>query len=122
MSEPFATASINEPEGTIQKLQEQKAPPPAISSISPEDAVVLAPDFDLTVTGTGFTSTSVISFNAVDVPTTFVSATELTTTVASSTVADPQLVSVTVKNGAEVSNAAEFEFTAVARSSGKKRK
>lgn len=52
----------------------------AITSIEPPQAMVDTPLF-LTITGTGFTATSVVSFDGDPVPTTFVSETELNATV-----------------------------------------
>jgi trimeric autotransporter adhesin len=57
---------------------------PAITSLSPNNATVGAAQFTLTVTGSSFTSGSVIYWNNVSETTTFVSATSLTTTIPAS--------------------------------------
>ncbi|WP_177200953.1 IPT/TIG domain-containing protein [Roseateles sp. YR242] len=52
-------------------------PMPAISGLSPSTVLAGAGVTDITVTGRNFTSTSVVLFNDAQVPTTFVSATQL---------------------------------------------
>ena len=51
-----------------------------LSDIDPDAMVVGSGTFPLTVTGSGFTPDSVVVFDDADVPTEFVSATELTPT------------------------------------------
>ena len=84
---------------------------PVIDSLSPMSAVVGAADSTLTVTGEGFIDGSVVTIGGVDAATTFVSATEVTAPLASST-ATAGIVPVTVKNGTAASGPIDFEFTA----------
>lgn len=77
---------------------------PSITSLSPPSTTAGNPDLTLTVRGTGFLSTSVITFNGVDKATTFDSATgNLSATITASELASPRIVPVTVRNapGAE---------------------
>jgi len=80
---------------------------PTVTGISPITAVVGTP-VSLTVTGTGFTSTSVISFGG-PVATTFVSETELTAEVTAPAV--PGDVAVTVDTDGLVSEPVTFTVT-----------
>ena len=54
------------------------APPASIASISPEFATAGDPDFVMTVNGTNFKSGSVVQFDGISCPTTFISSTQLT--------------------------------------------
>jgi hypothetical protein len=56
-------------------------PAPVVSSLSPATAVAGSGAVALTVTGTGYLSSSVIQFNGAALPTTFLSATQLTATI-----------------------------------------
>ncbi len=58
-------------------------PTPYILSISPTKKNVIDPAFTLTINGENFTSSSIIYFGSLAVPTTYVSATKLTTQIAS---------------------------------------
>jgi len=85
---------------------------PAISSLTPNSAEVGDPSFLLHVHGTNFTSGSIIMFNGGEEPTTFVSATELTTAVNMSTVLVPSVVPVNVISAEGVmSDFLNFTFT-----------
>ena len=72
---------------------------PTLTSIDPTSAAIGDPDLTLTVTGTNFTDSSVIVFNGGDEATTFVSDTEVTTTVKPSTASTPGDYPVTVRQG-----------------------
>jgi len=87
-------------------------PLPTVGSLTPATAALGAAAFTLHVIGTGFTAGSVIQRNGGDVPTTFVSATELTTPVSmAGAVVGP--VPVSVRTGDYlVSNAVNFTVTA----------
>lgn len=74
----------------------------SLSSLTPPRAVVGAEDVALTVTGSGFITTSTIRFNGASLPTTFRSATELGATIPKSALLDAGNVSVTVTNGSDV--------------------
>jgi hypothetical protein len=99
----------------VQTLNKYMAehPTPVLSSLTPDTAVSGDPDFDLSCAGTYFTPDCLIMFGAVAEPTTFVSATELTTIVKPSLFA-PAVVPVTVRNGPMNSDAVDFTFTAAA--------
>ena len=73
-------------------------PPPTISSINPPSVVAGSPGFTLTVTGANFVSSSMLNFNGVSRPATFVSSTQLTTAIAASEIASPATIGVTVSN------------------------
>ncbi len=77
-------------------LEATVAPVPTLTSISPAQVTAGSPDFTLTATGTAFDQTSVIRVNGTARPTTFVSATQLTATIAAADVSVPGTVSITV--------------------------
>jgi photosystem II stability/assembly factor-like uncharacterized protein len=80
-------------------------------SISPSSAVAGSKATKLTVTGTNFSSTSLVRWNGVDLATKFVSATSLTATIPASDLAKAAVAAVTVyKPGAPslVSHAVDF--------------
>jgi len=115
--------SINEPEGS------QVIPPgagqgvggagggsgteyetPDIEALEPEEIALGAAATTLSVSGTGFTSQSVISMDGEDVPTTYVSAEEVTTPLDPAQWSAAGVVQVTVKNGGYKSEEVEFEI------------
>jgi len=108
--------SINEPPGsniTTGDAGPAELPPLVLSDISPDAMVVGAGTFPLTVTGSGFTPESVVVFDDAEVPTSFVSPTELH---ADCPVADAAgVVDVEVHRGEDLSDVLVFEFTAVMR-------
>jgi hypothetical protein len=79
---------------------------PVLASLTPATAIVGAAPFTVQVQGTGFVAADVVTWNGAAVPTTFVSATELTAAI--DTVAAAGDIAVTV--GA--SNALTFTVTA----------
>jgi len=88
-------------------------PPPVAGSLSPATAVIGGANFTLHVIGTGFKPGAVIVFAGVDEPTTFVSATELTTLVNMSVWHGPDALPVSVRSLAgQESNKLTFTFTA----------
>ena len=108
--------SINEPFGsnlTTGDAGPQELPPLVLSDISPDTLVVGSGSFPLTVTGSGFGPNCVVVFDDADVPTTFVSPTELTADCPVGAAA--AIVDVEVHRGEEMSDVLTFEFTAVAR-------
>ena len=114
---PAENNSINEPPGS--SLGGPTEPPPeqleplVLSDVRPDAMVVGSGTFPLTVTGSGFTEDAVVVFNDLDVPTTFVSATELTADCPVE--AAPTIVDVEVHRGEDMSDVLVFEFTAVMR-------
>ena len=82
---------------------------PTTTSISPPSKVAGSGAFTLTVNGTGFVSgTSVVRWNGSNRTTTFVSATQLTVAVLSTDITSSGTATITVANGAAVSNAQTF--------------
>ena len=90
------------------------APTPTVGALVPATAVIGAASFTLKVQGTGYTPGCVIVFNGLDEPTTFVSATEVTTGVNMAVWTAPSApLPVAVRSiGGKVSNAMTFTFTA----------
>jgi hypothetical protein len=80
--------------------------PATVTGLEPRDAVMNGPDFTLHVLGIGFTEETIILFNHGEEPTTFVSATEVTTIVKPSLVGAPVAVPVSVVDGL-----GEIQFT-----------
>ena len=90
-----------------------EAPPPSITSLVPSSAAIGDPNFTLHVHGTGFRAEDVILWNGSPEPTTFVSATELTTGVNMATAEVPMAIPVAVQAlTGQVSNAAPFDLQA----------
>ena len=86
---------------------------PVITSLSPTSAAAAGPAFTLTVNGTGFLSGATVDWNGTALPTTLVSATQLTAAVTASLIAAPGSVTITVVNpGGTASSASTFPITA----------
>ncbi len=85
---------------------------PVLSSLSPATAVLDSEDITLSCIGSDFDEDAVINFAGYDEPTTFVSATEVTTIVKPSLGWGEVAVPVLVKNGAIASAPLDFTFTA----------
>jgi hypothetical protein len=86
-------------------------PVPVLSGLNPTSATEGDPPFTLTATGTNFVLSSVVQWNGVARPTTYVSATELRAAVPASDIAAPGTATVTVVNpapGSATSNAKDF--------------
>ena len=75
-----------------------KAPIPAITGLSPASVLVGGPDFTLTVNGSSFLSDATVAWNGVALPTTGVSATQLTAQVSAALIAAPGTAKITVSN------------------------
>jgi hypothetical protein len=90
-------------------------PPPVVTALAPDMAVLGQASFTLHVLGTGFDAGSVIVFNGYDEPTTVVSPTEVTTGVNMAVWTAPSLpLPVVVRNAdGQVSESLPFTFTAV---------
>jgi hypothetical protein len=88
--------------------------PPVLQYLDPATAEVGSADITLTCNGTGFSDTSVIVFNGGDEPTTFISATQISTGVKPSTASGPAVVPVEVRGPGGTSASKNFEFTAPA--------
>ncbi|MEP7365156.1 MAG: putative Ig domain-containing protein, partial [Acidobacteriota bacterium] len=79
--------------------------PPVISSLTPSSISAGAPAFNLTVSGSGFVSTSSVQWAGTPLSTTFVSATQLTAAVPATLVVNPGSVNITVVNPGPVTSA-----------------
>jgi len=87
--------------------------PPVVNSLNPSSAALGSPSFVLHVMGTGFDPASVIVWNGSNEPTTFVSPTEVTTSVNMSTAEVAMPIPVAVRNPDGVTSAAKtFTLTA----------
>jgi hypothetical protein len=85
---------------------------PTVSSLSPDTAVAGdADDITMTVNGSGFMPGTVIVFNGLDEPTTYVSASAVSTGVKPSLFVVPAECPVGVRNGSIKSNEMPFTFT-----------
>lgn len=86
-------------------------PLPAITALAPQSAMPGGSAFTLTVNGTGFVAGSLVRWDGVNRPTTFVSATQLTAAIDAANIATAGTANVTVFNpapGGGTSNAAPF--------------
>jgi len=107
--------SINEPPGsniTTGDAGPAELPPLVLSDISPDTMVIGSGTFPLTVTGSGFIPDCVVVFDDAEVPTSFVSPTELRADCPAADLAG--VVDVEVHRGEDMSDVLSFEFTAVA--------
>ncbi len=84
---------------------------PTISNLSPATAVARSPAFTLIVIGSSFTAVSIVTWNGVGLPTTFISPTQLTAQVAASSIATPGTASVSVVSANGVNYAPPSTFT-----------
>lgn len=95
-------------------LVDGSVPIPAVTSLTPSTVVLGTPSFTIHVIGTDFTTTSVILFNGFQEPTTYVSATELTTGVNMAVWLAPATVPIAVITAdGVVSNSVMFSFTSI---------
>jgi hypothetical protein len=86
-------------------------PFPTISSLSPSSAITGSPALTITVNGGGFLSQSVLRRNGVNLPTTFVGPTQLTTVLSAADLASPNVATITVLNpgpGGGISSSQSF--------------
>jgi hypothetical protein len=96
---------------------------PVINSLTPNTAIAGSPtDIEMLIDGTGFTPHSVITFNGLDEPTDFHSATSIGTGVKPSLFTVPATCPVTVRNPDGVSNSVDFTFTAAQMNKGPARR
>jgi hypothetical protein len=88
---------------------------PVLGLLNPSSATIGDASFTLRVIGTGFDAQSQIIWNGSPEPTTYVSATELTTTVNMATATTPAAIPVSVYSGSSVmSNVLTFTLSAPA--------
>jgi sugar lactone lactonase YvrE len=92
------------------RIREVTAPAaPTISNLNPNAVTAGGPAFVLTVNGVGLVSSSAVEWNGSAVPTTYVSANQLTASIAASLIASPGTATITVvTTGAGTSNALIF--------------
>jgi hypothetical protein len=83
---------------SIVNLAASSNPVPAITTLNPTSATAGGAWFTLTVNGSNFVSNSVVRWGRADLPTTFISATQLTAIVSASDIATGRYVTVTVFN------------------------
>ncbi len=88
-------------------------PAPTLTSILPTGVTAGSAGFTLTVNGTGFNSSSVVTFNGNQKATTLVSSTQLTAAIAASDVASPASVPVSVVNPAPGGGTASPQMFAI---------
>jgi IPT/TIG domain-containing protein len=91
-------------------------PVPAITSLSPASANVGSPDLSVTVNGSGFVPSTAITWNGAALKTSFVNASQVTTTFPAANLAIAAEVSVMAQNPAPSggsSSAVKFEITSV---------
>jgi uncharacterized protein (TIGR03437 family) len=81
-----------------------KAPTPAITSLIPASVLVGGPDFTLTVNGSNFLSSATVAWNGAALPTTRVSATQLTAIVSAALIAASGTAKISVFNEGPVSS------------------
>ncbi|HKZ79240.1 MAG TPA: IPT/TIG domain-containing protein [Pyrinomonadaceae bacterium] len=86
----------------IAVLDLAAAPAAAISIISPDFATAGDPDFVMTVNGTNFKASSVVQFDGINCPTTFISSTQLTAQISALDIAAGGLFPVTVATPGEL--------------------
>ncbi|MDQ3130909.1 MAG: carboxypeptidase regulatory-like domain-containing protein [Acidobacteriota bacterium] len=85
----------------------------SITSITPNNATVGGNGFILTVNGSNFTNNSVVQWNGVNRPTTFVNATQLTASIPAADIAASGTAAITILNQTtnNYSNAGQFTIT-----------
>ena len=91
-----------------------QSPVPTIASLSPTSAPAASPAFTLTVSGTGFVASTVVLWNGVPRPTTYVSATQLRAAIGAAdiaTVGQSTVTATTPAPGGGLSNTAIFSAT-----------
>ena len=89
------------------------APTPTITSLSPRTAQAGSAPFNLTVSGSAFTANSTVLWNDTPLPTSFVSATQLTASVATNLITSPGAATVTISANGVTSNGSPFTITAI---------
>ncbi len=86
---------------TIKVTYIVQADPVTLTSISPSGVVAGSAGFTLTLTGTKFSKDSVVIFNSTPQPTTFVSPTQLTASIAANMLVTPEEGAVTVESSSQ---------------------
>src|SRR5215469_10743007 len=86
-------------------------PAPSISSVSPSAAAAGTASFALTINGSNFVSTSTLTWNGAQQNVTFVSSSQLTTTVSATALAAAGTIQLTVSNPSPGGGQASTTFT-----------
>jgi trimeric autotransporter adhesin len=81
---------------------------PHIAGLSPDNTDAGGPDFTLTINGTGFGTNSIVYWNATSHGATYVTGSQLTTTIPASEIATSGTVPVYVRSGSMNSNTVNF--------------
>lgn len=92
-------------------------PEPRITSLSPTSVVARSVEFELVVNGTGFSGNSIVRLNGADLPTTFISSSQVSAIIPAASIASPGTASVTVFNpspGGGASSSRNLTITAPA--------
>ena len=84
--------------------------PPVITSLNPDSAIAGGPGFTLVVWGSGFLPGAVVQWDGVPLPTTFVSDTQLTASVAAVLIAVQRTVGIGVTVPGGISNTVAFDI------------
>ena len=101
--------TVSRPSGTSNSMTFTIIPPqPIITALQPASVEAGSDAFALTVNGDNFLSSSMVRWNGVNRPTTFISATQLTASISVADVASTGLVSVTISNPEGTSKPATF--------------
>ena len=87
---------------------------PTLTSLDPVSAPIQSGDVTVTITGSGFTESSVLVWNGTDDVSEFVAPETITTVVKTNLAAEPSTCTVAVRNGAKTSNELTFELAAAA--------
>ncbi len=87
--------------------------PPAITSIVPSSVIVGSPGFTLTVNGVNFVNGSTVNIGGASRSATFVSSTQITTSILSSDVASQGTISISVTNPVGISSSSGGTSTSV---------
>ena len=83
---------------------------PMLTSLAPQSAAVGSPTLSLTVNGSNFAADSTVTWNGVNLTTSFVSASQLTATVDAGLLSSPGYANVTVQSGTFVSAVLPFSI------------
>ena len=105
-----ATIFVSDPAGDVSSrgLPLTVGQPPAITSLSPGSVIVGGPGFALVVGGSGFLAGAVVQWNGGPLPTTFVSDTQLTASVAAALIAAQGSIGIAVTVPGGISNTLAF--------------